>query len=162
VTLSPDAKKVREECLRLMPKQPTGESMTQLFLYALKHEQNECIRLLPISKRNLEIKEGWGIQFALGKAVDAYRDLRDGKIDWKIAFERYNEVTAVTVAFGTALAVDDIFQERAAERAQVSAQLQSWQRKGWVVEIPYEEDRWELTEAGRAAIDEIRQIVEFG
>lgn len=74
-----------------------------ILLDGLKHEQAQCLRFIADARRNMEIKEGLMLQWALSETVTVYRELRNGTLDYHAALERYCEVAHVTTAYDTAV-----------------------------------------------------------
>lgn len=74
-----------------------------ILLDGLKHEQSLCLRFIADARRNMEIKEGLMLQWALAETVTIYRELRSGEIEYHAALERYCEVTHITTAYDTAV-----------------------------------------------------------
>lgn len=73
-----------------------------ILLEALKHEQTQCLRFIAEAKRNLQIKEGMMIHWAMREAITVYRELRDGEIEYPAALTRYCEIAKITTDYDTA------------------------------------------------------------
>lgn len=123
--------------------------MKTVVLSALQAEQQQCVTLIERARRYPHIKHD--LTHALTIAVDTYRALRSGALDWRAALVKYSEVSEITTATDTAFWLDYFAQDRSRVMADFEARLERLTRRG--LAAADSDGVYSLTSAGRAVLD---------